>query len=96
MKKNKRERIRMVKAMEFIARQINDEEVFEDWLMNGVADGDIEYGDLDVRQEDFERFDYYIKNDVFADLEHTFLRVMKSACHSGGLCCDGVIDKECE
>lgn len=26
------ERIKLVKAMEFIARQVNDEEVFEGWL----------------------------------------------------------------
>ena len=44
--KTKEERVKMVKAMEFICRQINDEDVFMGWLMNGVADGDIEYGDL--------------------------------------------------
>ena len=44
MKANiKQERTRMVKAMEYICRQINDEDVFNGWLMGGVADGDIEY-----------------------------------------------------
>lgn len=38
----------MVKAMEYIARQINDEEVLMPWLQLGVADGDIYYGDLDA------------------------------------------------
>ena len=38
---NRLERAKMVKAMEFIARQINDENVFEGWLMEGVADEDI-------------------------------------------------------
>ena len=93
--RNREERIKLVKAMEYIARQINDEEVFDGWLMHGVPDGDIEYGDLDVTKEDFERFEFYIENDVFADLMHTFLKVMKSASRYGGLCCDGVIDKEC-
>lgn len=49
---NKIERIKCVKAMEFLARQINDEEVFEEWLMDGVADGDIDVGDLDVKGDD--------------------------------------------
>lgn len=43
---NKQERVKMVKAMEYIARQINDEDVFEGWLVSGVEDGDIDYGDL--------------------------------------------------
>ena len=84
----------MVKAMEFIARQINDEDVCAYWLLNGVADGDIGYGDMDVTEEDYEKCDYYIEDDVFADLMHTFLGLMKSASRYGGLYCDGVIDKE--
>ena len=87
---DKCERIKMVKAMEFIARQINDEEVFYGWLMSGVADGDIEYGDLAGESEDL---DYYIEDDSFADLMHTFLRIMHRAYKSGGLYCDGVVDK---
>ena len=43
------ERMKMVKAMEFIARQVNNEEIFNAWLTDGVPDGDIEYGDLDVK-----------------------------------------------
>ena len=31
------ERVKMVRAMEFIARQIYDEEVFWGWLTEGVA-----------------------------------------------------------
>ena len=37
------ERIKMIKAMEYIARQINDEDVLGRWLVCGVADGDIDY-----------------------------------------------------
>lgn len=89
----KAERIKMVKAMEYIARQINDEEIFEGWLMNGVADGDIEYGDLsaDKGAEDME---YYIENDTFKDLMGCFLRRMASARKNGGLYCDGVVSNE--
>ena len=52
MTNNMRDRLKMVKAMEFIARQINDEEVFESWLVMGVADDDIPYGDLEVTTAD--------------------------------------------
>lgn len=90
---DKVERIKMVKAMEFIARQINDENVFEGWLMGGVADGDIPYGDLSVTDEDIEEFDsYYIEDKHFADLMACFSRRMASAYKSGGLYCDGVCD----
>lgn len=34
-------RARLVKAMELLARAVNDEDVFELWLQDGVADGDI-------------------------------------------------------
>ena len=92
---NKVERIKMVKAMEFIARQINDEEVFENWLISGVADGDIEYGDLEmpIKAEDQDYMDYYIDDKHFADLMHTFLEVMSDAYDSGGLYCDEILDK---
>lgn len=82
------ERVAMVKAMEFICRQINDEEVFEGWLMNGVADGDIVYGDLGANDENM---DYYIEDEDFADLMACFLRRMCAANESGGLYCDGVV-----
>lgn len=85
------ERTKMVKAMEFIARQINDEEVFEGWLINGVADGDIEYGDLTVGED--EDLSYYLDDDNFAYLMACFLRRMAAARKSGGLYCDKVLSK---
>lgn len=93
---NKIERIKMVKAMEFLARQLNDEEIFYDfWLNDGVADGDIEYGDLSVKDEDFDEWGtaYWIKDEEFSDLMHTFLVIMAKAKKSGGLYCDGVVSK---
>lgn len=90
---NAEERIKMVKVMEYITRQINDEEVFEIWLISGVADGDIEYGDLEVRDEDREELAVYIEDESFADLMQTFLRVMRAAYKSGGLYCDGVVSE---
>ena len=87
---NKVERIKMVKAMEYIARQVNDEQVFEPWLIDGVADGDIEYGDLESGADD-SALDY-CDDETFADLMDTFLYVMKRA-NKGGLYCDGIISK---
>ena len=82
------ERMKMVKAMEYIARQLNDEGIFESWLADGVADGDIAYGDLDT-YADFD--DWYIEDQHFSDLMETFLRCMKAAKRSGGLYCDRVV-----
>lgn len=79
-------RSKMVHAMEYIAQQINDEEVFEKWLVNGVADGDIPYGNFEYGCES-----YYEDDKDFADLMDTFLWVMTKACRSGGLYCDGVV-----
>ena len=87
---NRTDRIKMVKAMEYIARQVNDEEVFEGWLMCGVADGDITYGDLDGGEVD----EYYTEDGHFRDLMDCFLRLMASAKRSGGLYCGGMVSRE--
>ena len=89
---DKVERIKMVKAMEFIARNLNDEEIFMDeWLLDGVADGDIEYGDLSVNSEDFDNLDYYIADENFSTLMGLFCDMIAKATRSGGLYCDGVV-----
>lgn len=86
------ERVKMVKAMEFIARQVNDENVFMSWLSVGVADGDIAYGDMNPVDEDVE---WYAEEDErFADLMDVFLRIMSRAYKSGGLYCDNVVSKK--
>lgn len=92
LKMKKVERIKMVKAMEYIARQVNDEEVFMGWLMVGVADGDIRYGDLSV--EDDDSAEYYTEDKNFSELMTTFLRLMSEAYKSGGLYCDRVVSKD--
>ena len=92
---NKTERIKMVKAMEFLARQINDEEIFEEWLIDGVADEDIPYGSLTVETEDNDPWGvaYWIDDARFSDLMGTFLHIMARARKSGGLYCDRVVSK---
>ncbi len=83
-------RKKMVLAMEYIARCINDEDVFEPWLMFGVADGDISSESFDLEEVD----DYYIEDDNFRDLMDSFLRIMVRAKKSGGLYCDDIVTEE--
>ena len=80
-------RTEVVRAMETLARSINDEMVFESWLICGVADGDIDHTTED------EELEYYIEDETFAELMGTFLNVMARAKKSGGLYVDGVVSK---
>lgn len=84
------DRVKMVKAMEYIAAQLNDEEIAEMWLSDGVADGDIEYGDLSGEDECGD-LDWYVEDQHFSDLMETFLRCMRAAKKCGGLYCDNVV-----
>lgn len=69
----KKERVAMVRSMETIARAINDEEIFEVWLMNGVDDGGI----TDETTDD-DIYTNYCEDDIqFADLMATFARLMR-------------------
>lgn len=90
---NKIERAKAVKAMEFMARNLNDEAIVNIWLTEGVADGEIDYGDLDVGEDDVENLEYYIEDEAFADLMDTFVYCMAKARKSGGLYCDGIVSK---
>lgn len=82
------DRAKMIIAMEFIARQINDENIFNTWLSLGVADGDIDYGDFNY----FRTIDY-IDDDTFKDIMSVFLRLMKRAYEHGGLYCGGIVSE---
>lgn len=83
------ERQKVVRAMETIARCINDEDVFEGWLMCGVADGDITEETTDEEVDE-----YYCEDDTLAELMGCFLRRMALAKKSGGLYVDGVVSKD--
>lgn len=83
-------RKKMVVCMEFIAHTINDEGIYEGWLIGGVADGDISEGSLDLGQVE----DFYIEDDNFRDLMDCFLRRMASTKKCGGLYVDGIVTKE--
>ena len=87
---NRTERAKMILAMEFIARQINDEDVLDRWLMCGIADGDIPYGSFDLTDVDKD----YINDSTFENVMSCFLRCMKGAYNSGGLYCNGIVCKD--
>ncbi len=84
---NAKRRTEVVRAMETLARTVNDEMVFEEWLIYGVADGDIDNNTID------EELEYYIEDEAFAELMGTFLNVMARANKSGGLYVDRVVSK---
>ncbi len=90
---NKIERIAMVRAMETICRNLNDEEGILDWLQIGIADGDI---GPDTQDEDLE---YYIEDDNFADLMDSFAAIMTNYARRdhmtnwGQFYCDGVLSQ---
>jgi len=88
------ERKKMIVAMEYIARQINDEDVFFPWIMGGVPDGDIPYGCLDIDNENID-LDFYVEHDNdFKFILSCFLRRMYFAYKSGGLYCGGVVSSD--
>lgn len=85
---NKAERCKAVRAMDLLARSMNNEEIlYGKWLMGGVADGDITEETTD---EDLE---WYINDNNFSELMACFLRCMKAAKEDGGLYIDGVVSK---
>ncbi|BAL84656.1 hypothetical protein SELR_pSRC400050 (plasmid) [Selenomonas ruminantium subsp. lactilytica TAM6421] len=75
-----KKRVEFIRAMETVARHINDERVFEGWLMCGVPDRFIK-----PTTTDEEIADYFDTDDV-KDLTECFLRCMARAKKSGGLC----------
>ena len=83
------ERKKMLLAMEFVARQINDENVFDGWLIGGVPDGEIEYGSFDTTS--IWNDDYMMSDRGFKEIMSCFLRRMVGAWKSGGLYCGGVV-----
>lgn len=91
MKKEKiAERKKMILAMEFIARHMNDDTEFDRWLMCGVPDGDIERGSFDL--DEIYSEDYMLTDEGLKDIMSCFLRCMHySYVDNGGLYCDGVV-----
>ena len=97
-KMNVQERRTMVCAMEFIARNLNDEDDLFNWLLGGVADGDFDYEAMVTDFNSAVEFcdDYYTEDENFSELMGLFLRCMRRAARpewGGGLYCDGIVSK---
>ncbi len=86
-KSKNKNRINAIRAMETLARAINDEDIFYQWLVNGVADGDIKEDTSD------EELEYYADDEEFAELMSLFLDIMSNAKNDGGLYIDGIVSK---
>lgn len=84
---NLHERADMIRAMDKIARSINDENVLETWLVRGVIDGDID------EKTTSEELIWYCEDAEFADVMDTFLHVMSKAYKSGGLYFDNIVSE---
>lgn len=74
-----KERCAMIRAMEYIARRVNDEFVFATWIENGVPDGEIDENTTD------EQLAWLCEPDTFDDICDAFMLTMKRARASGGL-----------
>ena len=81
------ERVKVIRAMETIARCVHDENQFMLWLNIGIADGDVKESTTD------EELEYYTEDEEFSDLMDSFLLLMSKAYKNGGLYCDGVVSK---
>lgn len=90
---DKKERIQMLKAMEIIMRNLNDEELIMIWLSDGIPDG--------TPLDDDEAFEDFTDDVTFADIMDTFVYIMGKACpepetakkRKGTLYCDGVVNE---
>lgn len=83
---NKMARAKVVRSMETLARSINDESIFDSWLMVGVADGDIK---ADTTDEEIIEMGY-CDDKTFQELMSVFLRMMYRA-RINGLYADGIV-----
>lgn len=77
-------RAEMVKAMDLIARSIDDKNISTSWLESGVADVHV---DDSTKDKDLS---CYCKDKEFSQLMTLFLKLMSRAKESGGLYCDGI------
>lgn len=85
----------MVRAMETIVRNLNNESLINGWLMNGVADGDIDETTTDI---DIVKMGY-CDDDTFSEIMACFARVMKRATENskigeGVFYCDNILSND--
>ena len=94
---NINKRMAMVRAMDFLVRSANNEELYYNWAVLGVADGDVTYdndGPVAVPTDEDDLAIYYEDDDDFAELMDWFLEIMGNVRRDGGLYVDGVVSRE--
>lgn len=87
----RKDRMKMVIAMEYIARCVNNEDIFDAWLLSGVADGDLPANEILISCRENPELDYYIQDKNFSELMQVFLRLMSAARKDGGLYSGGIV-----
>lgn len=87
-KMNLSERVAMIRAMDTVARYINDDEAGDGWQIFGIPDGVIQNDTKD------EELAYLCEDKTFSKLMSLFLHLMCMTNKAGGLYCDGVVSEE--
>lgn len=71
MTKSEKHRVEILKAMDLLVRDINDENIHISWLMNGLPDG--------LAQQDDEAFMDFLDDETMEDIGNCFIRCIKRA-----------------
>lgn len=87
------DRYNLIKAMEIVIRNLNNEDQIDRWLMNGIADGDLDSTTLELSQSEIENLEYYDDNDNFKFLMKLFTKIISAANKDGGLYNTGVVSE---
>lgn len=89
-KKDKQARIRVLRAMDTIAKCLNNENSYAWWAYVGIPDGAV---NETTKDEDLE---WLCDDDTFSELLLNFCRLfgMSKTMASGFLYCDGVVSAE--
>ena len=80
----------LIKAMEIIVRNVNDESYLMNWLQDGIADGDIDYNSFGVSKNEISNLEYYDNDTEFRNLMNLFLDIITKVKKNGGLYNSGV------
>lgn len=82
---DRKKRCEILRAMDLIARTLNNDPLYTEWMIEAVIDEDM------TDQTTDKDLEGYVKNDdEFAGILYTFLHVMSEAFQQDGLTVDGV------
>ena len=84
---NIEDRRKMILCMEFIMRNLNDEELFYRWILAGIPDDEFKFGEFNPEVVD----DYYIDPENFKDFVRIFLDILKSTEEGNAIYCGAVL-----